>query len=243
MKRYPLGTVIGGLVGLPAGLFGVGFGVLVGALVDQAVVQVRERRSLTRRLERPLAESEPEIPTDTAILVLAFVVAGDLPRPALEPLLRRIDELCGPSAARLRRLLRLAGEGPALAMHANSGELAELLRRRMPREQRETVIGLLLSVAGEPARVRRVAEHMGVTRRRYLELRAPYRALDPRACRILGVSPDCALEDVKRAYRTLAAQFHPDAGAGLDPEQRRQAEQAYLTVQAAYHGLLREFET
>ncbi len=243
MKRYALGKVIGGLIGLPAGVFGVGFGVLVGALVDQAVLQLRERRSLTRRLEQPLAESEQHIPTDAAILVLAFVIAGDLPRRALDPLLARIDELCGPSAARMRRLVRLAGEGSTLALHANSSELAELLRKRLPMEQRETVVDLLLSVAGEPARVRRIAERMEVGRQRYLELRAPYRSLDPHACRILGVSPNCALDDVKRAYRALAAQFHPDAGAGLDPAQRQQAEQAYLTIQAAYQGLLREFES
>ena len=243
MSRFAAGTVVGGLIGLPAGIFGVGFGLLVGTLVDQAVVRARERRSVARLLESPLQDAALQaLPVETAIVVLTFAVGGDLSKADRSLVLRRLVDRYQPSRRRAARLKRLCGEGVGPAPRANSADLTEFLRRKLPLSEREAVVDLLLAVGADPARVRRIAEWWEIPGQRYRALRDPYRVLDPGSCALLGVSPVAGVEEVKRVYRTLAVQFHPDAATGLDDSQRRQAEQAYLKVQAAYQRIMREFD-
>ena len=57
--------------------------------------------------------------------------------------------------------------------------------------------------------------------------------------RVLGVEPDASQEDIRRAYRHLAAQYHPDKVAHLGADLRRLAEQKFKAIQAAYEVLKR----
>lgn len=54
---------------------------------------------------------------------------------------------------------------------------------------------------------------------------------------ILGVSPTATPAEVRRAYRTLAAQFHPDTDRGLSETQRQELHDAFIRVQSAWHTL------
>ena len=47
--------------------------------------------------------------------------------------------------------------------------------------------------------------------------------------RLLGVPRDASVEHIKRAYKRLARQWHPDIGGG-DPEQFRALQDAYETL-------------
>jgi DnaJ-domain-containing protein 1 len=64
--------------------------------------------------------------------------------------------------------------------------------------------------------------------------------LDERSCMLLGVPQDADREQVKRAYRRLAAQFHPDGTGVLEAHQQRQAGEAFIRIRAAYERLMRE---
>ena len=243
MRRVPVGTLVGGLVGLPAGVFGVGFGLLVGTLVDQALLRARERGSITRLVENPLQDTaQQSLQPEAAVLVLAFVVGGSLSNDTRARVLQWLIERYSTSRRRIGELERIAQDGPELALQAASADLAEFLRRRLPPAELEAVIELLLSIGCPALRVRRLAERWQIPAERYRTLRDPYRVLDSQACAVLGVSPAAGPEEVKRVYRALAVQFHPDAAAGLDESQRRQAEQAYLKIQAAYQTIMREFD-
>ena len=57
--------------------------------------------------------------------------------------------------------------------------------------------------------------------------------------RVLGVEPDASQEDIRRAYRRLAAQYHPDKVAHLGLDLRHLAEQKFKAIQAAYEVLKR----
>jgi hypothetical protein len=67
------------------------------------------------------------------------------------------------------------------------------------------------------------------------------RAIDPKrtiARDVLGVADDADLEDVKRAYRRLARELHPDLRPDCDHAERRTLERRFAEVTAAYEALL-----
>ena len=57
--------------------------------------------------------------------------------------------------------------------------------------------------------------------------------------RVLGVEPGANQEEIRRAYRRLANQYHPDKVAHLGADLRHLAEQKFKAIQAAYEMLKR----
>jgi hypothetical protein len=69
----------------------------------------------------------------------------------------------------------------------------------------------------------------------------PTRTIDPRrdaARRLLGLGADADLETIKRAYRRLARELHPDLQPDADFDERRLLERRFAEVTAAYEALL-----
>lgn len=64
------------------------------------------------------------------------------------------------------------------------------------------------------------------------------RKLDPESCSILGVGADATVAEIKQVFRSLAAQFHPDAVRGLDADRQEQAARAFIRIKSAYDTLL-----
>ena len=58
--------------------------------------------------------------------------------------------------------------------------------------------------------------------------------------RVLGVSPDANNDEIKKAYRTLSRQYHPDANIG-NPN-KDAAEEKFKEVQAAYNQIMADRE-
>jgi DnaJ like chaperone protein len=57
------------------------------------------------------------------------------------------------------------------------------------------------------------------------------------AYEILGVSKDAAEEDIKKAYRQMAMQHHPDKVAHLGEDNRKAAEEKFKRIQEAYEDI------
>jgi DnaJ-domain-containing protein 1 len=64
-----------------------------------------------------------------------------------------------------------------------------------------------------------------------------FASLDPGDCEVLGVSTVADIYEIRRAYRRLAAQFHPDTMTELSEVQRHEAEAVFVRVHDAYERL------
>ena len=67
-----------------------------------------------------------------------------------------------------------------------------------------------------------------------------YADRDVESYRLLGLEPEAPLRDIKRAYRALAVQFHPDSLHSPEPHQQEAAENAFLRIREAYEVIMRE---
>ena len=56
--------------------------------------------------------------------------------------------------------------------------------------------------------------------------------------RLLGVDPGAGSDEVRRVYKRLASQFHPDTGAPLSEIQQKTSEEAFVKIRAAYDRII-----
>ncbi|MDR1860121.1 MAG: TerB family tellurite resistance protein [Bacteroidales bacterium] len=60
------------------------------------------------------------------------------------------------------------------------------------------------------------------------------------AYKILGISPSASIDDIKRAYRTMAMKFHPDKVSYLGEEIQSAAKEKFQRVNEAYETIKKE---
>lgn len=57
---------------------------------------------------------------------------------------------------------------------------------------------------------------------------------------VLGVLAEASVEDIRRAYKVLRSQYHPDKVAALGPELQEVAERKSKEISTAYRQAMRE---
>lgn len=102
--------------------------------------------------------------------------------------------------------------------------------------EKEKVIRLLFILQSQEleisiANVKRIsdiAEKLHINKQVYIDIQNDFFDTDHVYYEILGISADASLGEVKRAYRKLAAQYHPDhAGDNYDKEKFQKITEAY----------------
>ena len=56
--------------------------------------------------------------------------------------------------------------------------------------------------------------------------------------KILGLKPEANLTEVRRVYKNLASQIHPDTGLYLSEAQRKTSEEAFLKIREAHDRII-----
>jgi len=252
-----ISKLVGGTAGLLLGLklFGLILGVLLGALADILLQDLRLRRSLRGKTA---GSYQPELEFIISLsrkVLGAAALNGPAPRHDAmylqEQLLRRfhltprgesvVRELCKSDAATALSSDQLAEEA---GRHLDSSvELS-------PEEQ--LAAARLLFEAATLADSNKRINHKG---RQYVQqscrslgIRPEYVQVagkmvireDTADYEVLGVPPEAETDEIKRVYRTLAAQFHPDSLHGLSSEQQQAATEAFMRIRNAYERIMME---
>jgi hypothetical protein len=242
MRRY-WGTVTGVAVGMFGGAFGALFGAFIGFLIDLVAVDLRVHHATIRYLDG----DHPPVWFPRAIALAGALSAHLRPRSGVdsvtgEALATRLTPFYPDRLARrpVERIIAAAGDHEWIG----GDRFVGLLREACTVEQREQVVAAVweaVRVGGgaESAReeMRELARRAGIDEGFIARELVTAWFRDAGACAVLGVARDAGRDEIRAAYRRLAAQFHPDTAASLSDEQRDATEQAFKRIQAAYERL------
>lgn len=85
-----------------------------------------------------------------------------------------------------------------------------------------------------------IATYIGLPKTEADSIFAQFRPSNDSNYRILGITPDATDEEVKKAYRKMAVQYHPDKVATLGEDVQKAAEEKFKAVSQAYEAICRE---
>ncbi len=248
------GKILGPLIGLIAGLrvFGLIFGFLAGYLLDKIIQGHLENRNTTVSLdESPLGRVRAAA---VAVLCAAKTAKGGGSGAEKASLDDTEVEII---RQRFQRNFALSASGTAacdavISAYLAGDELPEIsgtLRFDDPPEQFALIQSLYQAAslfgplgAETRAEIQRLSSSLGVPP----ELEQPayyiFAEKDEESYRLLGVDAETPTPEIKRVFRSLAAQFHPDGLHALEDEQKKAAEEAFVKIREAYEAIMRERE-
>jgi DnaJ like chaperone protein len=85
-----------------------------------------------------------------------------------------------------------------------------------------------------------IAGYLGISTKDYESIKAMFYNSTDNAYKILEVTKEASVDDIKRAYRKMAKKYHPDRVIHLGKEHQKGAEEKFRQVQEAYEQLQKE---
>jgi DnaJ like chaperone protein len=230
-----VGWMLGGPIG---GLLGFAFG----SLLDEATIEVIRKEIHTA------TESSPETDFRLSLLLLsAFVIKADgkATKEEMEYVrnffLRRFGAEKASSSMRIFNQLDKSN----IDLHNVCGQVRSLLDY----PSRLQLVHFLFGVANADGHmskeeihvIGRIASILGLHQTEFDSIRSMFRLpTTESAYQILGITKESTVEEVKRAYRKLTLQYHPDKVAHHGDDVQRAAKEKYQKVVEAYEAVRRE---
>ncbi|WP_104735004.1 TerB family tellurite resistance protein [Hanstruepera ponticola] len=85
-----------------------------------------------------------------------------------------------------------------------------------------------------------ISNYLGISSRDYESIKAMFYNSSDNAYKILEISKDATVSEIKAAYRKMAKKYHPDRVIHLGKEHHEGAEEKFRQVQQAYEQLQKE---
>ena len=238
------GAAAGLLTGM--GFFGLIFGLAAGALLDQLVGRLQTRRKLRRFIAAPaeLVIKKTDRLLTAASAMIITIKLSDSESASTQLIIDTKIEALFPALKNgysdlIRDLLRTEDFTIQTAEAA-----ADYFRRHSELTEKIRLVQILEEV---PATENERALYTHLMRSAGIEcLRS--RRTEPAASAndgseesidlaLLGLRPGAGEDDIKRVYRKLAADFHPDSALSLSENEREITSRAFIRITEAYERL------
>ena len=235
-----LGWVIGGPIGGIAGF-------IIGSLFDSNSNSGRISYSGTTGRAGGYSQAEERNSFMVSLLVLASAVMkadGKIMKSELEYVKAFLFRNFGSDAAKegalyLRELLRkdvdIRSVGGQVRSYMNYDSRIQLLHFLVGIAQADGIVS-----SDELVVLREIATAMGISFRESEAIFAMFDNGIDAAYRILEVEKNATNEEIKRAYKKLAAQHHPDKVASLGADVQKAAEERFKKISEAFEKIKRE---
>ena len=92
----------------------------------------------------------------------------------------------------------------------------------------------------EVVQIYTISGYLGISSRDFESIKAMFYNSKDNAYKILEITKEATVDEIKSAYRTMAKKYHPDRVMHLGEEHRKGAEEKFRQVQEAYEKLQKE---
>lgn len=251
--RLFIGPVLGGLIGLLGGIAGFFIGLVIGYLVQELLGQFTNDYEIRDFMRNPskshINESEKGLASFSALGVLVAGETHSYPSAdtVIEETVRMVKQVFPPvmDSSAIEQYCRIAWQE---RKKLNPDLLLENLAAHYAKQYPPESITSDESSGGELSRLGAALTGFASTDRARAMADRWRSVLDPSykpavkkrddPWKILDISPDTPLAEIKSHYRLLAAQFHPDVLQALDEQHRETAARAFIAIQDAYREII-----
>ncbi len=127
-------------------------------------------------------------------------------------------------------------------------EVSRQIGRNLDYSSRLQLLHYLFGISGadghthplEVELIQRIASYMQVSSHDFNSIKAMFVKDTQSAYKILGVANNASNDEIKKAYRKMAAENHPDKVAYLGEEIRKDAEEKFRKINEAYEAIKKE---
>jgi len=229
-----LGFVMGGPIGA---LFGFG----IGSVIDNVNEKAIEGRMNTHR---PTVSQSDFILSLLALIAVVLKADGVVKKSELNFVKKFLVQSFGEE--KTKELLQYLKK--ALDSEIDLPLIANDIRTHMQYSERYQLVHFLMGIAAvdndfhhsEKQILEQICALLGITPNDQKALFAMFIPETDSAYKILGVSPNASIDEIKKAYRKLAKENHPDKFAHLGEEVKRNAEEKFVKIQEAYEKIKKE---
>jgi len=122
------------------------------------------------------------------------------------------------------------------------------IRQMMDHPSRLQLLHFLFGIAkadgivleSEVSSIQTIANYLGISHADFESIKAMFYNSSDNAYKILEISKEATVTEIKAAYRKMAKKYHPDKVVHLGKEHQKGAEEKFRQVQAAYEQLQKE---
>ena len=130
----------------------------------------------------------------------------------------------------------------------NLNDTCAKINHMMQPQQRLMLIQYLFGIAQSDGNVskheldsiKRIASLLGIADYKFEQVKSMFWKDASNDYKILGVSKDVSDQDIKKAYRKMAIEHHPDKVANLGDQHQKAAKEQFQKIQEAYENIKRE---
>lgn len=132
--------------------------------------------------------------------------------------------------------------------HISTRQVCLQIKQMMEHASRLQLMHFLFGIAkadgtvteDEERQIYTMAGYLGISSRDYESIKAMFYNSSENAYKILEIDKSATVDDIKKAYRTMAKKYHPDKVIHLGKEHQKGAEEKFRQVQAAYEQIQKE---